>query len=228
MRTSPSISRRRDETSRTEPDTSLEPATLDFACRASKKTNKLKPTFGLRGGMDESRRLKAMNPNDSSRELVEYQFFAKTVAGYRENGRGSEGRGGGHREDSGDDQRRGRHNSRKDSRDSRERRPVTDLLRDPGGKRRVIVPAAVQAPISLVETTDVVVTGVEERKIGIARQTPHLQPDQPRRYNLLHPLSQDHSISRLLQYIIRSQANPHPKHSRACQRFRPAPGRERT
>ena len=45
------------------------------------------------------------------------------MAEYREDGRGSEDRGGDNREDSGDDQRRRRHTSRKDSRDSRERRP---------------------------------------------------------------------------------------------------------
>ena len=226
MSTIPNISRRRDETSRTEPDAPLEPAPLDFACRASKRTNKIEPTFGLRDGMDECRRLKAMYPNASYRELAEFQVFGKAVAGYREDRRGSEGRGGDHREDSGDDQRRGRHNSRKDSRDSRKRRPVTDLLGHSGGKRRVIVPATALAPISLAEKTDVVVTGVEERKIEIARQTQHLQLDQPRPYNLLHPLSQDYSISRLLQYIMRPQANPRPKHSRACQRFRPAPARD--
>ena len=73
--------------------------------------------------MDEIRRLKAMYPNASSRELAEFQFFAKAVAAYRENGRGSEDRGGDSREDCGDDQRRKRHSSRKDSRDSRERHP---------------------------------------------------------------------------------------------------------
>ena len=118
LKVAPSISRGWNETSRTEPD-----APLDFACRASKKTNKFEPTFDLRGGMDKFRRLKAMYPNASSRELAEFQFFAKAVMGYRKDGRGSEGHGGDHRKDSGDDQRRGRHISRKDSRESRERRP---------------------------------------------------------------------------------------------------------
>ena len=73
--------------------------------------------------MDEIRRLKAMYPNTSSRELAEFQVFAKAVAAYREDGRSSEGRGRDSRQDCGDDQRRRRHSSRKDSRDSRERRP---------------------------------------------------------------------------------------------------------
>ena len=56
--------------------------------------------------------------------------------------------------------------------------PVTNLLRDPGETRRVIVPAL--APISLAETTDGVVTVVLKAKnIEIVLQNPHLQPDQP-------------------------------------------------
>ena len=41
MGTTPSISRKRDETSRTESDAPLEPAPLDFAYRASRETNSL-------------------------------------------------------------------------------------------------------------------------------------------------------------------------------------------
>ena len=100
--------------------------------------------------------------------------------------------------------------------------PATYLLRDPGGNRRVIVPATTLAPISLAETTDVAVTGVQEKKIGIARQNPHFQHDQLHRYHSLHPLSKYYSVSRFLQHIIRSQANPRPKNPpRASQRFRP-------
>ena len=104
--------------------------------------------------------------------------------------------------------------------------PVTDLLRDPGGTRRPIVP--VLAQISLAETADVAVTGVEKKKNKIALQNPHLYPDHPRRNNFLLPLSQSHSISRFLQYINRPQVNPRSKNSRACQRFCPAPVREKT
>ena len=114
----PSMSWGWDETSRTEPD-----APLDFACRVSKETKRFEPTFVFRGGMDEFRRLKAMYRNASSRELAAFQAFAKVVAEHREDGRDSEGRSGDNREDCGDDQCRGRHRSRKDSRDSRERRP---------------------------------------------------------------------------------------------------------
>ena len=81
MGTTPSISRKRDGTSRTKPDAPLEPAPLDFACRASKKTNKFEPTFGLRGGMDEFRRLKAMYPNISSPELAEFQALPRRWRG---------------------------------------------------------------------------------------------------------------------------------------------------
>ena len=123
LEVAPNISRRRVETSRTELDAPLEPAPLEFACRASKETNKFEPTFGLRGGMDEFRRLKAMYPNASPRELAGFQVFAKAVARYPKDGRSSEGHGGGHRKDSGDGQRRERHISHKDSRDSRESRP---------------------------------------------------------------------------------------------------------
>ena len=105
------ISRRRDETSCTGPDASLEPAPLDFAYRASEETNTFEPTSGPHGEIDEFRGLKAMYPNASSLELAELQVFATAVAGYRENsedGRGSGGRGGDYRKDSGDDQRRRR------------------------------------------------------------------------------------------------------------------------
>ena len=123
LEVAPSISRRRDETSRTEPNAPLDPASLDFAGPAYKETTKFEPTFGLRGGMDEFRRLKGMHPNASPRELAEIQVFAKAVARCREDGRGSKGHGGDYREDRGEDQRRGRHSSRKDSKNSRERRP---------------------------------------------------------------------------------------------------------
>ena len=88
----PSYSRGWDETSRTEPDATLEPTQLDFACHASKEANKFEPTLGLRGEMDEFRRLKDMYPIASSRELVEFQDFAKAVVAHREDGRGSEDR----------------------------------------------------------------------------------------------------------------------------------------
>ena len=165
----PSYSRGRDETTRTEPDASLEPARPDFPCRASKETNKFEPTFELRGEMDEFRRLKAAHPSASSRELAEFQVFAKAVAAHREDGRGSEDRGEDNSEDTGDDRRRGRHSSCKDFKDSRERAPVADLLRDPGGMRKVIV--SVLAQISLAETADVAVTGVEKRNTKIVNAT---------------------------------------------------------
>ena len=119
----PSYSRGRDETSRTEPDAPLEPAQLDFSCHASKETNKFRPTFGLRGKMDEFRRLESMYPSISSRELAEFEAFAKAVAAQREDGRGREDRGEDNHKDTGDDRRRGRHSSRKDFKNSRERRP---------------------------------------------------------------------------------------------------------
>ena len=90
-------------------------APLDFARRASKETKKLEQTLGPRGGMDEFRRLTAMYPHAPSRELAEFQVFAKAVAKYRKDGRGSEDRGGDNHKDCGDDQGRGRHSSRKDS-----------------------------------------------------------------------------------------------------------------
>ena len=65
--------------------------------------------------------------------------------------------------------------------------PVADLLRYPGGKRRVIVP--VLADIPLAETADVVVTGVEKRKPKIALQNPHLHPEHPRPNNFPFPNS---------------------------------------
>ena len=55
LKRAPSISRGRKETSRTEPD-----ALLDFACRTSKETKNLEKTSGLRAGMYEFCRLKAM------------------------------------------------------------------------------------------------------------------------------------------------------------------------
>ena len=73
--------------------------------------------------MDEFRRLKVMYPTASTRELAEFQVFVKAMAAHREDGRGSENRGGDNRGDTGDDQRRGRHNSRKDLKDYREHRP---------------------------------------------------------------------------------------------------------
>ena len=77
LEVAPSYSRGREETSRTEPDAPLEPAPPDFACHASKETYYFEPTFGLRGEMDDIRRLKAMYPNTSSRELAKFQVFAK-------------------------------------------------------------------------------------------------------------------------------------------------------
>ena len=41
---------------------------------------------------------------------------------------------------------------------------MTDLLRAPCGKRRVIVPVTALGPITLAETTDVILTGVEKNK----------------------------------------------------------------
>ena len=103
---------------------------------------------------------------------------------------------------------------------------VSDLLRDPGGTRRVIVPVLAQIP--LAETADVAVTGVEKRQTKIALQDPHFHPDYSRQNNLQLPLSQDHSISYSLQYIVRPQANPHRKNPpRSCLIFRPAPTREK-
>ena len=119
----PSYSRGQDEISHKEPDTSLEPAQPDCATHALKETNKSEPTVGLHGEMDEFRRLKVMYPTASTRELAEFQVFAKAMAAHREDRRGSENRGGDNRGDTGDDQRRGRHNSRKDLKDYREHRP---------------------------------------------------------------------------------------------------------
>ena len=59
----------------------------------------------------------------STRELADFQVFAKAMTAHREDGRGSENRGVDNRGDTGDDQRRGRHNSRNDLKDSCERRP---------------------------------------------------------------------------------------------------------
>ena len=154
----PSYSRERDETSRNEPDAPLEPAQPDFAPRASKETNKFEPTFGLHGEMDEFRRLKVMYPTASTRELAEFQIFAKAMAGHREEGRGSEDRGGDNRGDTGNDQRRGRHNSRKELKDPASAAPMADLLRDPGRTRRATDPNVAQIP--LVATIDVAATGV--------------------------------------------------------------------
>ena len=65
--------------------------------------------------------------------------------------------------------------------------PVADLLRDPGGTRRLIVP--VPAQISLAETADVAVTGVLKRNTKITLQFLHPHPDHPRWNNFLPPLS---------------------------------------
>ena len=72
--------------------------------------------------MDELCRLKVMHPTVFTRELAEFQVFVKAVAARREDGRGSEAHGEDNREDTGDDRRRGRHSSRKDFKDPRERR----------------------------------------------------------------------------------------------------------
>ena len=154
----PSYSRGRDETSRKEPDAPLGPVQPDFVTRASKETNKFEPTFGLHSKMDEFRRLKVMYLTAPTRELAEFHMFAKAMAAHREDGRGSEDRGGDNRGDTGDDQRRGRHNSRKDLKDSASAASMTDLLREPGGTRRAIAPTRAQIP--LVATTDVAATGV--------------------------------------------------------------------
>ena len=100
----PSYSRGWDEISRTEPNATLEPAQPDFAPRASKETNKTEPNFELHGEMDEIRRLKVMYPTASTRELTEFQVFAKAVAAHREDERGSEDRCGDNRGDTGDGQ----------------------------------------------------------------------------------------------------------------------------
>ena len=63
--------------------------------------------------------------------------------------------------------------------------PVADLLRDPGGTRRVVV--SILAHIPLAETADVAVTGVEKRESKIALQNPHLHLDHPRQNNLPFP-----------------------------------------
>ena len=154
----PSYSRGRDETSRKEPDAPLGPVQPDFVTRASKETNKFEPTFGLHSKMDEFRRLKVMYLTAPTRELAEFHMFAKAMVAHREDGRGSEDRGGDNRGDTGDDQRRGRHNSRKDLKDSRERRPDDRPSAEPGGTRRAIAPTRAQIP--LVATTDVAATGV--------------------------------------------------------------------
>ena len=93
----PSYSRRRNEISRKEPDAPLEPAQPDFASRTSKETNKFELTFGLHDEIDGFRRLKVMYPTASTRELDEFQVFAKAMAAHREDGRGSENRGGDNR-----------------------------------------------------------------------------------------------------------------------------------
>ena len=58
--------------------------------------------------------------------------------------------------------------------------PMTDLRRDPGGSRRIIVPALAQ--ICFAETADV---AVEKRKTKISLQNPHLHPDHPLQNNLV-------------------------------------------
>ena len=45
--------------------------------------------------------------------------------------------------------------------------PKTDLLRDPGGTRRVIVPATAQ--ISPTERTDAAVIGIKAKKIAVVQ-----------------------------------------------------------
>ena len=67
---------------------------------------------------------------------------------------------------------------------------VTDLLRDPGGTRRVIAPTLAQIPPAA--TTTVAATGVGRKKNEIALQIPP-PPDRPRLNNFLLSLSQDSS-----------------------------------
>ena len=105
------------------------------------------------------------------------------MARYREDGRGSEDRGG---ESTA---------LARTSGTTANAAPVTNLQRDPGREIKVIVPATALALSTLAETIDGVVTDVQEdKKIKIALQKPHLHPDQWRRYNFLNPLSHDHSI----------------------------------
>ena len=118
----PSYSRGRDETSRTGPNALLEPAQPDFLCSALNET-KLEPTFGLRGKMDEFRRLKVTYPTAPPRELADFQVFAETVAARRQDEPDSEDRGEDNREDTGDDCRRSRHSALMNFEDSRVRRP---------------------------------------------------------------------------------------------------------
>ena len=221
----PRYSRGRDETSRTGPNALLEPAQPDFPCSALNET-KLEPTFGLHGKMDEFRRLKVTYPTASPRELADFQVLlrrwrrvdkmgvvAKTVVKIIVKTPATTAGGAGTA-------------LAWTSRTPASAARVADLLRDPGWTRRVIVP--VLAQISLAETADVAVTGVEKRQTKIALQDPHFHPDYSRQNNLQLPLSQDHSISCFLQYIVRPQANPHRKTPpRSCLRFRPAPTREK-
>ena len=104
---------------------------------------------------------------------------------------------------------------------------VTDLLRDPGGTRRVIASTLAQIPPAA--TTGVAATGVGRKKTEIALQIPHPPPGRPRLNNFLLPLSQDSSKSRFLQYIIRPQVRLRLKNLPcSCPRFRPVPAREKT
>ena len=156
--TSPSISRRWDDNSCTELD-----ALVDFASRASEETNKFEPTSRLRGDMDEFRRLKVKYPNAPLENLPNLRFLqrrwqgigkiqemgaaareaAETIAKTVMTTSGGEGTAL--------------------ARTPASAAPVTDLLRDPGGKRRVIVPAPALAPITLAEKTDVAVTDVKDK-----------------------------------------------------------------
>ena len=154
----PSYSRGRDETSRTEADAPLEPAPPNFAYSASKETKTIEPTFGLRGEMDKFHRLKAMYPDASSRELAEFQVFAKAMATHREDGRGSEAAVETIMETLVTTSGGAGTALARTSRTPASATSEMELLRDPGGMRRVVVPTL--ALIPLVATTDVTATGV--------------------------------------------------------------------
>ena len=121
--------------------------------------------------MDEFRRLKAMYPNASSRELSDIRFLRRRWRDIRKIQKTDVAARTAEETiaktvvttSGGEDTALARTPGTPAS-----AAPVTDLLRDPGGEIKVIVPATALAPSTLAETIDVVVTGVlEEEKVGL-------------------------------------------------------------
>ena len=175
--------------------------------------------------MDEFRRLKATNPDVSSRELAEFQVFAKAVAAHREDGRGSEDRGGDNRGNTVMTSGGAGTALARTSRTPASAAPVTDLLRDSGGMRRMIVPALAQ--IYLPETADVHRRRKgknQDRSAESASPSRSPAPEQSPAPSLPRP--QDLVLSTVHHPAPSEPALENPP--RSCQRFRPAPAREKT